>query len=118
MVAMANGNVLKSVIGGVIISVVFLYVCTACGPTFHEVVLSVGGETYGSLMVTSLIIIGQPVGYILFFLVQKMQWIGAAIAIVVYAVLYIVLKKNMTKIHDALERQALNPSGKAAPAEE
>lgn len=113
MVAMANGNVLKSVIGGVIISVVFLYVCTLCGPTFHEVVVSAGGETYGNLMVTSLIIIGQPVGYILFEIVHQLQWIGVAIEVVVFAVLYFVLKKNMTKIHESLERQALNPSGKA-----
>lgn len=113
MVAMANGNVLKSVIGGVVISIVFLYVCTLCGPTFHEVVVAAGGDTYGDLMVTSLIIIGQPVGYILFALVEKFQWIGIAIEVVVFAVLYVVLKKNMSKIHDALERQALNPSGKA-----
>ena len=118
MVAMANGNVLKSVIGGVIISVIFLYVCTACGPAFNDVCLSTpGAATQQGMMVTSLIIIGQPVGYLLYLLVSQMEWIGAAIAIVVYAVLYFVLKKNMSKIHESLERQALNPSGKA-PAEE
>ncbi|MDD6526144.1 MAG: PTS galactitol transporter subunit IIC [Firmicutes bacterium] len=111
MVAMANGNVVKSVIGGVIISVIFLYVCTLCGATFHEVVVSAGGETYGTMMVTSLIIIGQPVGYILFEIAHRLGWIGILIEIAVFAVLYVVIKKNMTKIHEALEEQALNPSG-------
>ncbi|NCB32292.1 MAG: PTS galactitol transporter subunit IIC [Erysipelotrichia bacterium] len=115
MVAIANGNVLKSVIGGVIISIIFLYVCTLCGPTFHEVVVSSGGETYGTMMVTSLIIIGQPVGYLLFEIVHQLGWTGVIIELAVYAVLYIVLKKNMTKIHASLERQALNPSGAAEP---
>ena len=109
---MANGNVVKSVIGGVIISIIFLYVCTLCGETFHEVVVSAGGETYGDMMVTSLIIIGQPVGYLLFEVVHQLGWIGVLIEAVVFAVLYVVLKKNMTKIHESLERQALNPSGK------
>ena len=112
MVAMANGNVVKSVIGGVLISIIFLYVCTLCGETFHEVVVSAGGETYGDMMVTSLIIIGQPVGYLLFEIVHQLGWIGVLIEAVVFAVLYVVLKKNMTKIHESLERQALNPSGK------
>jgi PTS system galactitol-specific IIC component len=115
MVAMANGNVLKSVIGGVIISVIFLYICTLCGPAFHQVVAEQGGETYGTMMVTSLIIIGQPVGYLLFTIALNLGWIGIALEAVVFAGLYFVLKKNMDKIHDALERQALNPSGKAEP---
>ncbi len=114
MVAMANGNVLKSVIGGIIISVCFLYVCTLCGETFHEVVVSSGGETYGTMMVTSLIIIGQPVGYILFEIVHRLEWIGVALEAVTFLVLYVVLKKNMTKIHEVLENQALNPSGLVA----
>ncbi len=114
MVAMANGNVLKSVIGGIIISVCFLYVCTLCGETFHEVVVSSGGETYGTMMVTSLIIIGQPGGYILFEIVHRLEWIGVALEAVTFLVLYVVLKKNMTKIHEVLENQALNPSGLVA----
>ena len=116
MVAMANGNVLKSVIGGIVISVIFLYVCTLCGPTFNEVVVSAGGQTQGTMMVTSLIIIGQPVGYLLFEIVHQMGWMGVIIELAVYAVLYFVLKKNMDKIHASLERQALNPSGHADTA--
>lgn len=111
MVAMANGNVLKSVLGGIVISIIFLYVCTLCGQTFHEVVVSAGGETYGTMMVTSLIIIGQPVGYILFEIVHQLGWIGVAIEAVAFAVLYVVIKKNMNKIHEVLEEQALNPGG-------
>ena len=106
MVAMANGNVLKSVIGGTIISVIFLYCCTACGPTFHQVVVASGGEVNGTMMVTSLIIIGQPIAYLLFQLAYQFGWIGLLVEAVVYAVLYIVLKKNMDKIHEVLEKQA------------
>ena len=111
MVAMADGNVLKSVIGGTVIAVIFLYCCTACGPVFHEVVVSAGGETYGNMMVTSLIIIGQPLGYLLFIIALKLGWAGILAEVAVYAVLYILLKKNMDKIHAILENQALNPSG-------
>ena len=106
MVAMANGNVLKSVIGGTIISVIFLYCCTACGPTFHQVVVAAGGEVNGEMMVTSLIIIGQPIAYLLFQLAYQFGWIGVLIEVLIYAVIYIVLKKNMDKIHEVLEKQA------------
>lgn len=113
MVAMANGNVVKSVIGGALVCVVFLYVCTLCGPTFDAVVKSVGGESAAGMMVTSYIIIGQPVGFVLFKLAELFGWVGIAIELAVFAVLYFVLKKNMDKIHAALEKQALNPAGKA-----
>ena len=106
MVAMANGNVLKSVIGGTIISVIFLYCCTACGPTFHQVVVEAGGEVNGTMMVTSLIIMGQPIAYILFQVAYQFGWIGLLVEVLIYAVLYVVLRKNMDKIHDALEKQA------------
>ena len=106
MVAMANGNVLKSVIGGTIISVIFLYCCTACGPTFHQVVVEAGGEVNGTMMVTSLIIIGQPIAYILFQVAYQFGWIGLLVEVLIYAVLYVVLRKNMDKIHDALDKQA------------
>ena len=62
-------------------------------------------------MVTSLIIIGQPLGYLLFIIALKLGWAGILAEVAVYAVLYILLKKNMDKIHAILENQALNPSG-------
>ena len=62
-------------------------------------------------MVTSLIIIGQPLGYLLFIIALKLGWAGILAEVAVYAVLYILLKKNMDKIHAILEAQALKPSG-------
>ena len=115
-VAMSNGNVLKSVISATIVCIVFLYVCSWWGETFNAVVESVGGTTQSGMMVTSLIIIGQPVGYILFWGVQTFGWLGVVVELAIYAVLYVVLKKNMDKIHDALERAAANPSGKVEAA--
>ena len=101
----------ETAIGGTVIAVIFVYCCTACGPVLHEVVVSAGGETYGNMMVTSLIIIGQPLGYLLFIIALKLGWAGILAEVAVYAVLYILLKKNMDKIHAILENQALNPSG-------
>ncbi len=117
MVAMANGNVVKSVIGATIISAIFLYVCTACGPVFTKVVESAGGNLGGgAMMVTSLIIIGQPIGYLTFKIFATQNPIAIVALVVVYAVAYVLVRKNKEKIYDALERQALNPSGKEEAA--
>ena len=68
--------------------------------------VAAGGEVNGEMMVTSLIIIGQPIAYLLFQLAYQFGWIGVLIEVLIYAVLYIVLKKNMDKIHEVLEKQA------------
>lgn len=118
MVAMANGNVLKSVIGSVIICIFFLYVCSACGETFTEVVKEAGGTlgTGGSMMVTSLIIIGQPIGFLTFKIFASQNPIAIIALVVVYAVCYVLVRKNKEKIYAVLEEQALNPSGKKQAA--
>ncbi|MDV4149947.1 PTS transporter subunit IIC [Clostridium sp. AL.422] len=114
IVAMSNGNVLKSVIGSTIVGVIFLYVCSACGVTFTEVVQVAGGSlgANGAMMVTSFIIIGQPIGYLTFLIFASQNIFLIGLLVAVYAVSYVIIRKNKDKIHDALERQALNPTGK------
>lgn len=118
MVAMANGNVFKSVIGSVLICVVFLYVCTACGEQFTAVVKETGGTlgANGAMMVTSFIIIGQPVGYITYQIFLSQNPILIILLVAVYAVCYVLVRKNRDKIHAALEKQALDPTGKGEAA--
>lgn len=113
IVAMSNGNVVKSVIGSVIVCVIFLYVCSACGGTFTEVVQVAGGTlgTGGAMMVTSFIIIGQPIGYLTFLIFASQNPILIGLLVVAYAAAYVLVRKNKERIYEALERQALNPSG-------
>lgn len=120
IVAMSNGNVVKSVIGSVIVCVIFLYICSACGPTFTEVVKEAGGTlgTGAAMMVTSFIIIGQPVGYLTFLVFASQSPILIGALVVVYAAAYLFVRKNRDKIHAILENQALNPSGKAIAVSE
>lgn len=115
IVAMSNGNVVKSVIGSTIVCIIFLYVCSACGSTFTEVVKIAGG-TLGAgtaMMVTSFIIIGQPVGYLTFVIFASGNPVLIGLLVLVYAICYVLVRKNRDRIHAALERQALNPAGAA-----
>lgn len=116
IVAMSNGNVVKSVIGSTIVSVIFLYVCSACGASFTEVVKVAGGTlgTGGAMMVTSFIIIGQPIGYLTFLIFASQNPVLIGLLVVAYAVGYAFVRKNKEKIYAALEKQALNPSGELA----
>lgn len=118
IVAMSDGNIIKSVIGSVIVCVIFLYVCTACGQTFTEVVAQTGGDlgSGGVMMVTSLIIIGQPIGYLTFLIFSTQNPILIGLLVVVYAVCYVLVRKNKEKIYAALERQALDPTGSKSVA--
>ena len=59
-------------------------------------------------MITSLVILGQPVGAIIFlaFLSQSPLLIG--LVLVVYAICYLLVHKNMAAIHDFIENSAIN----------
>ena len=119
IVAMSNGNVVKSVIGSTIVCIIFLYICSACGSTFTEVVKVAGGSlgSGGAMMVTSFIIIGQPIGYLTFLIFASQNPILIALLVAVYAVSYVLIRKNKEKIYAALENQALNPGGIASAAQ-
>ena len=111
-IACSNGNILKSFIGGLIFMIANLYFCTLTGPAFTDVAISTGIDLQGATMVTSLVILGQPVGAIIFlaFLTQNPIIIGAVV--VVYVVCYVLVHKNMTAIHEFIENSALNHTTK------
>lgn len=122
-VACSNGNVLKSVISGGIFCIIFLYCCTMTGSAFTEVVKSSGAVKLeaGVMMVTSFIILGQPVGAIIFMAFLSQNPIAIAAVIVVYIFAYIFVRKNRTRIQDWIEEEALNPAhvkAETAPAAE
>ena len=111
-IACSNGNILKSFIGGLIFMIANLYFCTITGPAFTDVAISTGIDLQGATMVTSLVILGQPVGAIIFlaFLTQNPIIIGAVV--VVYVNCYVLVHKNMTAIHEFIENSALNHTTK------
>lgn len=111
-IACSNGNILKSFIGGLIFMIANLYFCTLTGPAFTDVAISTGIDLQGATMVTSLVILGQPVGAIIFlaFLTQNPIIIGAVV--VVYVICYVLVHKNMTAIHEFIENSALNHTTK------
>lgn len=122
-VALSNGNMLKSIISGGIYCILFLYCCTMTGSAFTEVAKSVGTIQIqaGVMMITSFIILGQPVGALIFMAFLSKNPIAIGAVIVVYIFCYIFVRKNRTKIHAWIEEQALNPghvdNGAAATAQ-
>ncbi len=120
-VASANGNILKSVISGGIFCVIFLYCCTMTGSAFTEVAKSTGTVEIqaGVMMITSFIILGQPVGAIIFMAFLSQNPIAIAAVIVVYIACYIFVRKYRPQIHAWIEEEAINPGhikNTAAPA--
>lgn len=111
-VACSNGNVIKSFIGGLIFMIIDLYMCSLTGPAFTEVAKSTGIDMGSYGMITSLVILGQPVGALIFlaFLSQNPLIIG--LVLVLYVVCYILVHKNMDAIHDFIENSAVNHTTK------
>lgn len=110
-VACSNGNILKSVISGGIFCIIFLYCCTMTGSVFTQVVKGSGAvklET-GVMMVTSFIILGQPVGALIFMAFLSQNPIAITAVIAVYIFCYIFVRKNRTRIHAWIEEEATNP---------
>lgn len=108
IVACSNGNIVKSVISGLGAMIVGLYCCSITGEMFTQVAVSTGMEiAAGVMMITSLVILGQPVGAIIFlaFASQSPIWIGLVIA--VYVVCYILMRKYKEQVHNWIEDQAL-----------
>ncbi|QEY34723.1 PTS galactitol transporter subunit IIC [Caproiciproducens galactitolivorans] len=110
-VACSNGNMLKSIISGGIFCVIFLYCCTMTGSAFTEVAKSVGTVKLeeGVMMITSFIILGQPVGALIFMAFLSQNPIAIAAVIIIYVVCYVFVRKNRAKIHAWIEEEALNP---------
>lgn len=107
-VACSNGNILKSFIGGLVFMIIDLYCCSITGSAFTQVAVATGIDLGSYGMITSLVILGQPIGALVFmaFLSRNFVLIGAVVLI--YIVAYIFVHKHMDAIHRFIENSALN----------
>ncbi len=118
IVAASNGNIIKTVISGAIWLSIGLYGGTATGPIFTEVAKGVGGVELGAgiMMITSFAILCNPAGAILFLAFVNGNPVTIGIAVIVYIICYVLVRKNRDRIHGWVERQAENPGGGATTA--
>lgn len=107
-VACSNGNIVKSFIGGLIFMIIDLYCCSLTGAAFTEVAITTGVEMGSYGMITSLVILGQPVGAIIFMAFLSQNPIIIALVVAVYVVCYFLVHKNMDAIHAFIENSAVN----------
>ena len=114
VIAVSNGNILKSVITGLVCMALHLYFCTMTGETFTAVAALRGVDLQGAAMITSFCILGQPVpaAFFLIFNTLNPVLIGASVA--AYAVGYVLVRKNKPAIHEWLEKVAAKNAGAAA----
>ena len=106
IIALSNGNIVKSVISGLIYMILNLYSCTMTGAIFTEVAAARGVDLGGAAMVTSFCILGHPVPAVLFMIFRTMNPIFISIAVAVYAIAYVLVRKNKPKIHEWIEKVA------------
>jgi PTS system galactitol-specific IIC component len=114
IIAVSNGNIIKSIISGLIVMAIHLYFCTMTGATFTEVAASRGVDLGGAAMITSFVILGQPIPALLFLVFNTKNPILIAIVVVIYAIAYALVRKNKPKIHEWLEQAAARSAGEAA----
>lgn len=108
LIALSNGNMVKTMINSVIWFSLGLYMCTATAPLFTHIASSGIGVAIptAALMVTSFNILGKPFFGLIFyaFLSQNIFWIG--LTIVLYLVLWAAFQKNKDAFRAYLERAA------------
>jgi PTS system galactitol-specific IIC component len=112
LVAVHNGNIAKILISGTIWFGLGLYVCTYTAPLFTDMAVGVGvAIPAGALLITSFNILGKPLIGLVFlaFLTANPLFIGIATG--VYFVLWLLFRKNNSKINDYLQRQAMKNAG-------
>ena len=114
IIAMSNGNIIKSFISGVIYMAILLYSCTMTGPIFTEVAASRGVELGGAVMITSFAILGHPIPAIFFMIFRTLNPLFISASILVYAVSYALVRKNKVKIHEWIELAAAKSAGEEA----
>ncbi len=114
LVAVHNGNIPKVLISGAIWFGLGLIVCTLTAPMFTEMALSVGvAIPAGAMLITSFNILGKPLMGLVFLSFLTGNPIFIAISVIAYFVLWLLFRKNKTKINDYLERQALKNAAEA-----
>jgi PTS system galactitol-specific IIC component len=108
LIALSNGNMVKTMLNGVIWFSLSLYMCTATAPLFTHIASSGVGVAIPSaaLMVTSFNILGKPLFGLVFyaFLSRNPLWIG--LTVIIYLVLWLLWIKNKESFRDYLERAA------------
>jgi PTS system galactitol-specific IIC component len=105
IVAISRGNIFKTLISGIVLLVMNLYVITAVAPIFTDVAQSVGVIIpAGTLLIASFVVLGNYFLGTLFliFLTQNPLWIG--LSVLLYLILFFFVKKNKEVIVDYLER--------------
>ena len=81
---------------------------------FTEMALSVGvAIPAGAMLITSFNILGKPLMGLVFLSFLTGNPIFIAISVIAYFVLWLLFRKNKTKINDYLERQALKNAAEA-----
>lgn len=109
IIAVSNGNIAKSIISGAIWFSLALWVCSLTAPLFTSIAAGIGIDfATGIMLVTSFVILGQPIAALIFFAFVSQNVFFIGLTIVIYAISYIILRKNKTKLHDYLERTAEN----------
>ncbi|WP_068674994.1 PTS galactitol transporter subunit IIC [Oceanobacillus sp. Castelsardo] len=108
IIAVSNGNIFKTIISGSIWFSIALLFTTWTAPVFTSVASEIGVEFgVGIMLVTSLVILGQPIAALIFFafVSQSLLWIGLTVSI--YVVGYVLLRKKKHVLHEYLERKAV-----------
>jgi len=109
LIALSNGNMVKTMVNGVIWFSLGLYMCTATAPLFTHIATSGVGVAIptAALMVTSFNILGKPFFGLIFFAFMSQNPIWIAASVILYFVLWAAFKKNKEGFQTYLENAAL-----------
>lgn len=112
IVACSNGNIFKSIVSGLGAMMLGLYCCTFTGAMFTQVAQTTGVQiATGAMMITSFVILGQPVGAIIFLAFASRNPLLIGLTVAVYVVCYLLMRKYKEPLQAWIEKQALNPEG-------
>lgn len=108
LIALSNGNMVKTMVNGVIWFSLGLYMCTATAPLFTHIATSGVGVAIptAALMVTSFNILGKPFFGLIFFAFMSQNPIWIAASVILYIVLWAAFKKNKEGFQTYLENAA------------
>lgn len=106
-VCVSNGNIIKSLVMGALWFSLGLVVFSQLAPTFTEVAVGTGFELPSAgVNICSFGIVCHPLICGIFYLVWKLGYIGVAILVALYVVLYVWFRKNKKAVYDYLENNA------------
>lgn len=112
LVAVYNGNMAKVIVTGMIWFSIGLLMCSATAPIFTEVAKDAGyAIPAGAAMITSFNILGKPLVGLVFFAFLSNNPVMIGLAVVIYAVAYIVYRTHVKGIEAHLEKMAMKNAG-------